>query len=76
VPRQTIPITTFNLCDAEPGSEVDEIRARPEPDWLPATVPGGVYEALLAAGRIADVNFDRNENTVRWVEDRDWWADS
>ncbi len=64
MPRQTIPITTFTLCDAEPGSDVDDVRARPETDWL-RTVPGGAHEALLAAGRIADLNFDRNEITVR-----------
>ena len=73
MPRQTIPITTFTLCDAEVGSDVDDVRARPETDWLPATVPGGVHEALLAAGRIADPYFDRNEVSVRWVEERDWW---
>ena len=73
MPRQTIPITTFTLCDAEAGSDVDDVRARPETDWLPATVPGGVHEALLAAGRIADPYFDRNEVSVRWVEERDWW---
>ena len=52
------------------GSDVDDVRARPKTDWLPATVPGGAHEALLAAGRIADPYFDRKENTVRWVEDR------
>jgi beta-mannosidase len=73
VPRQTIPITTFTLCDAELGSDVDDVRARPKTDWLPAAVPGGVHEALLAAGRIADPYFDRNEDAARWVEGRDWW---
>ena len=73
MPRQTIPITTFTLCDAEPGSDIGDVRARPETDWLPATVPGGVHEALLAAGRVADPYFDRNEVSVRWVEERDWW---
>ena len=71
MPRQTIPITTFTLCDAEAGSDVDDVQARPETDWLPATVPGGVHEALLAAGRIADPYFDRNEVSVGWVEERD-----
>ena len=71
--RQTIPLTTFTLCDAEPGSGIDDVRRRPESDWLPAPVPGGVHEALLAAGRIADPYFDRNEVSVRWVEERDWW---
>jgi beta-mannosidase len=73
VPQQTIPLTTFTLCDAEPGSGVDDVKRRPETDWLPATVPGGVHEALLAAGRIAEPYFDRNEDGMRWVEERDWW---
>ena len=73
MPRQTIPLTAFAICDAEPGTSVDDVRRRPEVDWLPATVPGGVHEALLAAGRIADPYFDRNEGAARWVEERDWW---
>ena len=73
MPRQTVPITTFRLCDAEPGSGIDDARRLPESDWLPATVPGGVHEALLAAGRIADPYFDRNEGGMRWIEERDWW---
>ncbi len=73
MPQQTNPITTFTLCDAEPGSTIDDIRRRAETDWMPASVPGGVHEALLAAGRIADPYFDRNEGAVRWVEERDWW---
>ena len=73
MPRQTIPLTAFAVCDAEPGTSVDDVRRMPEMDWLPATVPGGVHEALLAAGRIADPYFDRNEGAVRWVEERDWW---
>jgi beta-mannosidase len=73
MPRRTIPLTAFTICDAEPGSGVDALRDRPEADWLPAIVPGGVHEALLAAGRIPDPYFDRNERTVRWVEERDWW---
>jgi hypothetical protein len=54
MPRQTIPITTFTLRDAEPGSDVDEVGARPETDWLPATVPGGVHEALRD-GELAEI---------------------
>jgi len=73
MPRQTIPLTAFTLCDAEPGTSIDEVRRRPTSDWLPATVPGGVHEALLAASRIPDPYFDRNEAAVRWVEERDWW---
>ena len=73
MPRQTIPLTTFALCDVSTGTSLDDLRSLPETDWLPATVPGGVHEALLAAGRIPDPYFDRNEDAVRWVEERDWW---
>jgi beta-mannosidase len=73
VPQQMNLITTFTLCDAEPGSTVDDIRRRAETDWMPASVPGGVHDALLAAGRIVDPYFDRNEGAVRWVVERDWW---
>jgi beta-mannosidase len=73
MPRLTIPLTAFTACDTEPGRSINDIRQRPEAGWLSATVPGGVHESLLAAGRIADPYFDRNEDAVRWVEERDWW---
>jgi beta-mannosidase len=40
--------------------------------WLPATVPGGTYTDLLAAGQIPDPFFSENEKQVQWVADRDW----
>jgi beta-mannosidase len=40
--------------------------------WLPATVPGGTYTDLLAAGQIPDPFFGENEKEVQWVADRDW----
>lgn len=40
--------------------------------WLPATVPGGTYADLLAAGQIHDPFFGENEKDVQWVADRDW----
>ena len=47
--------------------------SHPEGDWLPATVPGGVYEDLMAAGRLPHPYRDRHEADVRWVEQRSWW---
>ena len=73
MPRKTIPLTAFALCDTDPGTRIEDIQRRPEADWLPAVVPGGVHEALREAGRIPDPYFDRNEAAVRWVEERDWW---
>jgi beta-mannosidase len=40
--------------------------------WLPATVPGGTYSDLLAAGQIPDPFVGENEKQVQWVADRDW----
>ncbi len=40
--------------------------------WLPATVPGGTYTDLLAAGQIPDPFWGENEKQVQWVADRDW----
>ena len=41
--------------------------------WLPIAVPGDVHRALLDAGRIPDPFYDRNEEQVAWMEDREWW---
>ena len=40
--------------------------------WLSATVPGGTYTDLLAAGQIPDPFIGENEKEVQWVADRDW----
>jgi beta-mannosidase len=48
----------------------------PDEEWVAAVVPGGVHESLLAAGRIDDPYHDRNEPSVRWIEDRDWWYET
>ena len=41
-------------------------------DWIPATVPGGTYTDLLAAGKIPDPFYRDNEKSVQWVGDSDW----
>src|SRR6202034_4167819 len=40
--------------------------------WIPATVPGGTYTDLLAAGKIPDPFYRDNEKSVQWVGDSDW----
>ena len=42
-------------------------------DWLDIPVPGDVHRALIAAGRIADPYYDRNESACAWMEQREWW---
>lgn len=39
---------------------------------FPATVPGGVYQDLLAAGLIPDPFDGDNEKQLRWIGDSDW----
>jgi len=41
-------------------------------DAIPATVPGDVHAALLAAKRIPDPYVARNEDEVQWVGEADW----
>jgi beta-mannosidase len=41
--------------------------------WLDVPVPGDVHRALMAAGRIEDPFYDRNEEGCAWIEDREWW---
>ena len=42
-------------------------------DWLDIAAPGDVHRALIAAGRIPDPFYDRNEELCRWIEEREWW---
>jgi len=42
-------------------------------DWIDVDIPGDVHRALVAAGRIADPYYDRNEELCAWMEDREWW---
>jgi beta-mannosidase len=67
------------LIDLHDGWQLAEVpagwpaaAAMPDADWLPATVPGTAHGALLAAGRIPDPFYGRNEADVRWVGERRW----
>jgi beta-mannosidase len=44
-----------------------------EDGWIDVPVPGDVHRALLAAGRIENPFYDRNEGKCAWVEEREWW---
>ncbi|MET8471235.1 hypothetical protein ABZY90_23470 [Streptomyces sp. NPDC006422] len=41
--------------------------------WIPAVVPGGVHESLVAAGLIEHPFIGANEHDVDWVQEREWW---
>jgi hypothetical protein len=64
------------LKDFAPGEGVVAGAFRERLDeraWIPVPVPGDVHRALLDAGRIEDLFFDRNEDRCTWIEDREWW---
>jgi beta-mannosidase len=49
-----------------------QFRQAGTPEWLPATVPGGVHTDLLALGKIPDPFVADNEKKVMWVAEQDW----
>ncbi|PJJ72984.1 beta-mannosidase [Diaminobutyricimonas aerilata] len=67
------PIHEFAIAATEPGIADPRVALDAAHDWIPAIVPGGVHESLLAAERIPHPYRDRNETEIRWVEERDWW---
>lgn len=69
----TTTLTEFLLASTETGAAPDRLAELAADDWVPAVVPGGVHESLLAAGRIEHPYRDTNEASMRWIEDRDWW---
>ena len=52
---------------AEVGAEFGN-----EGGWLDATVPGTVYQDLIASGRIPDPYLGQNEAQVQWVAESAW----
>ena len=67
-----LQLNCFELAttDAETPTAVREAR---ELKWIPAIVPGGVHESLIAAAQIEHPYYGNNEHSVRWVEDATWW---
>ena len=51
---------------------LDGLDEQGAPLSCPAAVPGDVHGALLAAGRMPDPFWGRNEERVQWVAKGDW----
>jgi beta-mannosidase len=75
--EEELPVfEAWRLMDFAPGegeeqavfSEAYEARG-----WMEVSVPGDVHTALMAAGRIPDPFYDRNELACAWIEAREWW---
>jgi beta-mannosidase len=48
------------------------LRRKSEASVVPMAVPGDIMSALLAAGRIPDPFYDRNELELQWIGREDW----
>ena len=46
---------------------------RAKGNWIAASVPGDIHQALVAAGTIKDPLLGLNSFACRWTEDRSWW---
>ncbi len=66
----------WKLKDFAPGEGVTAgafTEAYLDDDWLDIPAPGDAHRALIAAGRIEDPFYDRNELNCAWMEEREWW---
>jgi beta-mannosidase len=73
-PRKYIDLEGFEVRGLEAGSgDVAVLSGENNGDWLPVQVPGGVHDALIAAGRIQHPFYGANEIDSRWVADKEWW---
>lgn len=70
--HSTQVLGAFELADAAPGLEYHEF-TESRPTWRAAIVPGGAHESLVRAGEIDHPYAGRNEDSIGWVEERDWW---
>jgi beta-mannosidase len=75
-----IYIVLFNLLGFLGYSQVDtlhlndnwQFREGTASLWQAAQVPGTVQEDLLRLGQLADPFYGTNEDSLRWVEQKDW----
>lgn len=67
--RRRWNIAEFDLVDSPIGAASPPDDA----DWIPAVVPGGVHESLIAAGKLDHPYRDLHEKDCAWVEERSWW---
>ena len=61
------PVADFEVTWTDGGPPGEGSR------WIPAVVPGGVHESLLAAGVIAHPYFGQTEHDLGWIDEATWW---
>ena len=66
----------WKIMDFSPGEGRQKEVYRADYDdtlWIETEVPGDVHSTLIAAGRIPDPFYDRNEREAAWMEKREFW---
>lgn len=55
-------------------SSIDEwsMKAEGMDRWIPVEVPGSVQWNLIEQGLIPDPTLGTNEDSIQWIEDKDW----
>ncbi len=51
---------------------IDQLK-QAEPNWIPASIPGDVHQALIQAGRIPEPLEGINSFECEWIEQKKWW---
>ena len=67
---RTIALDRWTVRDSDPGAGSP---SPPEDVGMVVSAPGDIYQALVAAGRLAHPFEARNEADAAWVRDREWW---
>ncbi|MFN8439105.1 MAG: glycoside hydrolase family 2 protein [Cytophagales bacterium] len=49
-----------------------EFKQSDKTNWMPAKVPGTVHQDLLTNGIIKDPFVELNEDSIQWIEQKDW----
>ncbi|MFD8726005.1 hypothetical protein ACFV2H_50855 [Streptomyces sp. NPDC059629] len=68
-----LEIGDFVLSRSSAATPDDLYRDSETLKWMPAVVPGGVHESLMAAGHLLHPFHGDNQDAVGWVEQETWW---
>ncbi len=66
-------LSSWQAKDCNPGTGAPKAMAADPAGWVDLSLPGDLYLALHAAGRLPDPFHDQNEAECAWVGEREWW---
>lgn len=66
-------LSSWQVKDCDPGTGEPQAIAADPAGWVDLSLPGDLYLALHAAGKLPDPFYDQNEGECGWVGEREWW---